>query len=259
VSINGMAVPREKAIVILHIGHSNMAGRALDPPDQKPYFYDLNPHLWKYEKGGKWTPAAEPLCPDGGTPGHPQGAGPGMALLHAALAAAPDAYIISIGRGQSLDFNTSCFSFLKGGLQHDFVMGPALELKGKVTFAGLFTMLGYDGRTDAKARPPGYLECMKQLAADFRSELGEPDLPFIPGDYERNATGTWSPKLPGAVSVIGQLAMIPGAVPHSFLIPSDGIPMQDDHHYNMLGHRMWADRAFMGMAAGNMLPWASAK
>jgi hypothetical protein len=234
-----------------------MAGRALGPPELKGDFYDTDPHLWQYQKGGVWKPAKEPLCPDGGTPGHPQGAGPGMALLHRALKAAPDAYVVSIGRGSSLDFGASCFTFRKGGLFYDSIMGPALELKGKVTFAGLFTMLGYDGRTDPMAKNDGFINCLAGLAADFRGDLGEPNLPFIAGDYERGATGTWSPNCCGAPQVIAQLALVPMRVPHSFLIPTDGIPMQDDHHYNFLGHEMWADRAFMGMAANGLLPWAT--
>jgi hypothetical protein len=259
VMINGTMVPREKVIVILHLGHSDMAGRALGPPELKPDFYDTNPHLWQYQKGGVWKLAKEPLSPDGGTPGHPQGAGPGMALLHRALVAAPDAYIVSIGRGQSLDFEAGCFTFRKGGIYHDSILAPALELKGKVTFGGLFTMLGYDGRTDPRAKNGGYIACLQGLADDFRAELGEPDLPFVPGDYERGATGTWAPGCCGAPQVITQLAMVPMRVPHSFLIPTDGLPMQDDHHFNMKGHEMWADRAFMGMAAADLLPWATVK
>jgi hypothetical protein len=257
VMINGSMVPRQKVIVLLHIGHSNMAGRALGPPNLKPDFYDLDPHLWQYQKGGVWKPAKEPLSPDGGTPGHPQGAGPGMALLHRALMAAPDAYVVSIGRGASLDFEAGCFTFRKGGLYYNDVMAPALELKGKVTFGGLFTMFGYDGRTNPEAKNGGFIDCMAGLAADFRAALDEPDLPFVPGDYERNASGTWSPNCCGAPAVIAQLAMVPMRVPQSFLIPTDGIPMQDDHHFNLMGHEIWADRAFAGMAAHGLLPWAT--
>jgi hypothetical protein len=259
VVINGTMVPREKVIVLLHIGHSDMAGRALGPPELKPYFYDTDPHLWQYQKGGVWKPAKEPLCPDGGTPGHPQGAGPGMALLRRALAVAPDAYIVSIGRGVSLDLSGSCFTFRKGGLFYETVMGPARELKGKVTFGGLFTMLGYDGRTAPEAKSPGFINCLEGLAADFRAELDAPELPFIAGGYEAGATGTWSPGCCGAPQVIAQLAQVPTRIAHSFLIPTTGIPMQDDHHFNLTGHQLWADRAFMGMAANQLLPWATAK
>jgi hypothetical protein len=257
VMINGTMIPREKVIVLLHLGHSNMAGRALGPAELKPDFYDTDPHLWQYQKGGIWKPAKEPLCPDGGTPGHPQGAGPGMALLRRALQAAPDAYIVSIGRGSSLDFDAGCFTFRKGGVFHDFVMQPALELKGRVTFGGLFTMLGYDGRTDPLAKNGGYIDCLAGLADDFRTALGEPNLPFVPGDYERGAKGTWSPTCCGAPMVIAQLALVPTRIPHSYLIPTDGLPMQDDHHFDMKGHEMWADRAFLGMSAAGLLPWAT--
>jgi hypothetical protein len=262
VTINGVVVPREKAIVILHLGHSNMAGRAKDPADQMPYFYDLDPHLWQYQLGGVWKPAKEPLCPDGGTPGvrpNNQGAGPGMALLRHALAVAPDAYIISIGQGMSLDYGASCFTFRKGGLFFDKVAGPARELKGKVTFGGLFVMFSYDARTDPPAQNGGFVTCLQGLAADFRAELDAPNLPFVIGDYERGATRTFRPDCCGAPQVIAQLARVPMAIPNSFLIPSDGIAMQDDHHYNMAGHRLWAERAFAGMAGLNMLPWATVK
>jgi sulfur carrier protein ThiS len=259
VSINGMPVPREKAIVILHLGHSNMAGRAMDPASLMPLFYNPDPHLWQYKKGGVWTAAREPLAGDGGTPGivpSNQGAGPGMALLHNALALAPDAYIISIGQGESLDYDASCFTFRKGGLFYNKVAGPALELKGKVTFAGLFVMLGYDARTAARAQNGGFLTCLEGLAADFRSDLGEPNLPFIQNDYERGATGSFSPSCCGAPGVIAQLAQVTMSIPGSILVPTDGIAMQDNHHFNMAGHKEWADRAFKAMAAARMLPWA---
>src|SRR5438309_1422442 len=40
VTVGGQFVPRSKAIVVLHIGHSNMAGRATGPVELKPFFYD---------------------------------------------------------------------------------------------------------------------------------------------------------------------------------------------------------------------------
>ena len=33
------------------------------------------------------------------------------------------------------------------------------------------------------------------------------------------------------------------------LIPTDGLPMHDDRHLNMAGHKGWAERAFMIMTA----------
>jgi hypothetical protein len=34
--------------------------------------------------------------------------------------------------------------------------------------------------------------------------------------------------------------------------------MQDDHHFNLVGHQMWADRAFVGLAGQGLVPWATA-
>jgi hypothetical protein len=257
VMINGMAVPREKVIVILHIGHSNMAGRAQGPAELMPYFYGTDPHLWRYQKGGVWTPAKEWLCPDGAPDkSFPQGAGPGMALLRQALALAPDSYVVSIGTGKSLNLSASCWSFRKGGIFFNEAVGPALELKGKVTFGPIFVMLGYDGRTDSRSQNNGYIACLKGLAEDYREALGEPNLPFAFGDYEHGATGSFSPTSGGAPQVIAQLEMIPAMVPNAVLINTDGVIMQDNHHYNMAGHKEWSLRGFKGLSDKGLLPWA---
>ena len=260
IMINGKAVPKEKAIVLLHVGHSNMSGRAQGPADLKPYFYETHPNLWKYAKGGVWTPAKEVMYPDGAPDRNfPQGAGPAMAMLRRGLESAPDAHFISIGNGQSLNYGTSCFSYRKGGIHHANIIAAALELKGKVTFAALFTMLGYDGRTNARAQNGGYLECMKGLIADFRTALEEPELPYLVGDYERGATDGFSPNTAGAKQVIAQLAQVPGAVPRSYLIPTENVAMQDNHHYNMLGHKQWSDLAFKHLVSAGWAPWATVK
>src|SRR3954469_1833738 len=98
VSIEGTFVPRDRVVVFLHLGHSNMAGRATGPAALKPFFYDTDPHLWAYARGAMWRPAKEPTAGDMGTG---NAAGPGMAILRTALAAAPDRFFVSIGHGQS--------------------------------------------------------------------------------------------------------------------------------------------------------------
>ena len=45
-------------------------------------------------------------------------------------------------RAMSVGEVASRRNFRKGALLYDFVMAPALELKGKVTFGAIFTMLG---------------------------------------------------------------------------------------------------------------------
>src|SRR5262245_53413593 len=48
VEIEGTFHPREQVLVFLHIGHSNMAGRAVSPPELRDYYYEPAPRLWSY-------------------------------------------------------------------------------------------------------------------------------------------------------------------------------------------------------------------
>lgn len=124
-------VLRDKAIAFLHIGHSNMAGRATWPAELRPHFYDTEPRLWVYAGGERFVPAREPTAPDNQ---NGQAAGPGMALLRAAMAAGPaDAVYLSIGHGHSGTYEGVCTAFRRGGLLYDITMKTARELAGKVT------------------------------------------------------------------------------------------------------------------------------
>src|SRR2546421_841862 len=254
VVLGGVLVPRNKVVVFLHIGHSNMAGRATGPPQLRSYFYDTNPHLWAYAAGGAWHLAKEPLSGDMATG---NAAGPGMAILHAALNAAPDAYFVSIGHGQSGLAEGDCASYRKGGVLYDIVMGPARELKGVVTFGGIFTMLGITEHHLAVAQQQGFSDCMKGLADDMRGDLGEPDVPFIVGGYELGATRPdVAPSTAFAKLIIAQIELIPGKTTHAAIIPTDGLPMQDNHHYDMTGHKLWAERGMHLLIDHGWAPWA---
>jgi hypothetical protein len=257
VTIAGKFYPRDKVVVLLHIGHSNMAGRATTPPELKPYFYDTDPQLWAYAKGGAFSPAKEPLSPDVDTAGT---AGPGMALLRQAQAAAHagDMAFVSIGHGHSGTYGGNCAAFRKGGLLYDIVMAPARELKGKVTFGAIFTMLGQsEHRVDA-AQQRQFLECLATVAADMRGDLGEPELPYMVGDYEMGISRPdIAPTSAFAKLIIAQIQMVPGKITRAAVIPTDDLPMQDDHHFNMAGHRGWAERAFKILLDRAWAPWAA--
>jgi hypothetical protein len=255
VMINGRFVPRSKAIVFLHLGHSNMAGRATTPPDLMPYFYDVDPQLYTYAKG-LFRPAKEPTAPDNEMG---QAAGPGMALLRSAKAVAPpDAVIISIGHGQSGSFQGYCSSFRKNGLFYDLVMTPAKELRGKVTFAGIFTMFGQSEHNAPPAEQAVFAQCLAALAGEMRADLGEPDLPFMVGDYEMGISrADIAPNSAFAKPIIAQIQKVPGLVSTAAVIPTLGCPMQDDHHFNMAGHKMWAASAIQLLQDHHWAPWAA--
>jgi hypothetical protein len=255
VTIAGKFVPRDKAIVFLQIGHSNMAGRTDTPAELRPMYFETHPQLWAYGKGGAWRPAREPLSGDRLT--GTTKAGPGMAILRTALALAPDAYMISIGRGHDGSIGGWCRNFRKGALLYDFVMGPAVELKGKVTFGAIFAMLGVNEFRRDNANIPKFNECLEGIARDMRTDLGAPELPFLLGDWEAGATGDFDPRQPYAITTRAEMREAMMNIPQSGLIPSDALPMSDDHHYNLLGYKIWVERGFEILTKNALVPWAN--
>jgi hypothetical protein len=265
VTINGMAVAKADVIVFLHIGHSNMAGRVTTPESLRSFNFETKAQLWSYAKGGIWKAAKEPLSPDSmngscggvGCAGLPAGAGPGMSILQTALARAPGKHMVSIGRGQSGLTAGFCRSFRKGGLLYDFVMGPAMELKGKVTFGGVWTMFGQSEINDA-SNNTRFGDCMVGVANDMRGDLGEPDMPFIVGDWEEEARGSLNTSSSTARVIIPQMRALPTRIMRSVVIPTDGLPMNplDGQHYDLTGYKMWAERGFDLLKEKGWTPWA---
>ncbi len=254
VVIDGQPRSREQVIVFLHIGHSNMAGRADTPEELRPFNYETHPQLWAYLDGGIFLPAVEPLSGDFLTRGR---AGPGMSILRTALSMAPGAFIVSIGRGQDGSQGGRCQGFRRGGLLWNTVMAPARELKGKVVFGGIFSMLVLMDVFGDRSLLPVAHECHEALAAEMRAELGDPDIPFLMSDWEMGATGLFSPTTPEAMLAREQLRIAQRNIHRSLIIPTDGLPMSDNHHFDLAGYKQWAERAFALMHQAGWTPWAT--
>jgi hypothetical protein len=252
VSIGGKTFAKDDVIVFLHIGHSNMAGRTSTPSSLWPKNFETHPQLWAYAKGGMWRQAKEPLSGDYLTQA---GAGPGMSILHTALTLAPNRTMVSIGRGHDGSIGGHCRNFRKGALLYDFVMGPAMELKGKVTFGGIFTMLGVNEFRRDAANLTRFHECLAGIASDMRTDLGDPNIPFVLGDWEAGATGAFDPTNDYAITTKAQMRMAIANIPRSVLIPTENLPMTDDHHYNLTGYKQWAERGFDLLVKDKLLPW----
>ena len=249
VTINGKFVPKEKAVVFIHFGHSNMRGQATTPTSLKSYFYNTEDGLWSYR--GSFSLAKEPTAPEGTY----TYAGPGMAILHsarAAVASGSDVQFISIGYGVG---SKTSVDYDKAGTYYPIFMNWAGQLKGKVTFAGIVVMLGITERHLASDLIPKFPDRMAQLISDMRSDLGEPNLPVLFCDYEQNATGDLAPT--GAVgSVIMPLVrQMPSKISKLVLVPTDSLEMQDDHHFDMQGHKDWAARVISLMQTNSWFPW----
>jgi hypothetical protein len=250
VEINGVWVPRDKAIVFIHFGHSNMAGLAQEPADMLPFHFTTQPRLWSYQGGGRFVAAKEPTAPD--PPVH-LGAGPGMAWLKTAAAAAgPDYHFISIARGRGSATTTM---YLKGGLYYGDFMDRAVELKGKVTFGALFVMMGITDRHLPDEEQDGFPDRMAQIIADIRKDLGEPNLPVLHTEYEVTATGELAIDGPVGMKFRPLVAMLPSKVANLVLIPTNDIPLIDDHHFNLIGQKLWAERGVQLMIDKGWFPW----
>jgi Carbohydrate esterase, sialic acid-specific acetylesterase len=259
VNINGTMVPKEKVVAFIHIGHSNMAGRADVPLPLRPYFFTIaDPHGWIFSANGQFTPALEPNTAGDGTnnmgaPGQvtPLG-GPGTALIKQAIVMAPDYYFLSLGFGQSSAY---CSQFLPGNLYYDSLIAAAKAAKGKVTFGAIVIMLGITERHGTAADITGYPQCINQLVTQIRTDVGVPDLPLLLTDYEMTATGMLAPTQPFAQSIIPQIHMVPTVVSNSALVPTDGLVLIDDHHFNLQSHQIWTQRALDIMKTKGWFPW----
>ena len=134
IEIGGKQLPSDKVVVFIHIGTSNMGGRAQEPRELFDYFMwygksiqpggqpdpaadpnplPYSPRLWMFTKEGKFVPAREPTASD---ESGDAGAGPGMGLMRAAENKWKEHTFVSIGRGQSGQRGGFCAHFLEHNL-----------------------------------------------------------------------------------------------------------------------------------------------
>jgi hypothetical protein len=257
VDINGTMLPKENVVAFIHIGHSNMAGRSRSPQASRAYhFTDLDLYAWMFHAPNIWEPAREPNTAgdDGNNAFGTVLGGPGTALVKEAAALAPNHYFVSLGYGRGSAY---CSQFKKGGAFYNEYMEAPLALKGKVTFGGIFIMLGITERHGTDDDIQNYPECINTLASDIRSALAEPNLPVLVTDYEMESTGAeLSPTGEFAQKIIPRIRAIPTTVANSAVIPTEGLGMQDDHHFDLDGQREWVRRGLQIMREKGWFPWA---
>jgi hypothetical protein len=276
IKIGGVDVPKEKAIAFIHFGHSNMAGRALNPTSSRPYFFDqTDPHAWMYHSatmapyanGAKagFELAIEPKTA-GDSANNRTGTmagGLGTALIKEAVAkGASGNYFISLGYGIKSAY---CSQFLPGALYYDSVVAAAKELKGKVTFAAIVILLGITERHGTTADIQNFPKCINQIATAIRTDVGEPNLPVLLNGYEMGASSQLAPTQPFAKSIIPHIAEVPTMVSNSVVIPLDNplvqIEMNEmfepngDHHFTFDGHKEYARRVVQTMKDKGWWHW----
>jgi hypothetical protein len=261
ITLGTNVVPMEHAVAFIHIGHSNMAGRATVPSASRAYhFTETDPHAYMYHvtaNGGGGMPGPPALAIEPKTAGDtPGNAGPGTSLVKQAAALAPNTYFISLGYAVPSAY---CSQFVPGALYYDKLMAAPLAIKGKVTFGAIFIYLGITERADeaghTAADTANFANCINTLVSAIRKDLGVPDLPLIENNYEVEGTGEFV--VGGAVynGIFPVIQKIPTTVTNSALVPCDGLGMEDDHHFNLDGQKTWAQRALAMMQTKGWFPW----
>jgi hypothetical protein len=248
INLGGVEVPKEKVIAFIHVGHSNMAGRATGPSASRPYhFTETNPHAWMYHPGSSPALAIEPK-----TAGDTNAAGPGTALVKGAAELAPNYYFVSLGFGKASAY---CSQFLPSGLYYNQLIDGAKKIKGRVTFGAIFIYLGITERHGTDSDRNNFANCINTLVTAIRTDVGEPNLPFLMNDYEVEASGELAVGGAVANAIMPQIAKVPTTVSNSALVSAAGLGMEDDHHFNLDGHRTWVARALMTMQQKGWFPW----
>jgi hypothetical protein len=248
--LGGVSVPKADVLAFIHFGHSNMAGRAHAPPELLPYFMtETHPRVWMYSVGSPPVLATEPTAYDG----MERAAGPAVALLKQAAELAPDKYFLSLGFAHG---GATCVQFTPGQPYAEEITKSALAIKDRVTFAAIVVMLGViEGQK--RGGPETLPDCFVKLASAVREAVGRPDLPLLFSGYEVEATGRYAVDQERPQQVVAALAEVPGLVPHSALVPADGLAMQDDHHFDLTGHKLWTKRLLDIMQAKGWFPWGT--
>jgi hypothetical protein len=252
-TLGGTLVPKENILAFIHIGHSNNAGRATTPAASRAYHQtQVDPFAWTYHPGMPPRSALEPFTAGDGV-GNQYG-GPGTALMKQAAAMAPGKYALSLGFGQGSAY---CSQFLPGALYYDSLIAGPKAVKGNVTFAAIVILLGITERHGTATDIAEYPNCINKLVTAIRTDVGVPDLPLLITDYEVLATGTLAIDQPFGVQMAPQIRKVPGVVMNSALVTTEGLAMQDDHHFNFDGHKTWTARLLQVMKTKGWAPWAT--
>jgi hypothetical protein len=242
-----------------------MAGRGVSPANLRPYFFtDTDPHAWMYHSGAGFQPSLEPKTAgdSGNTVNGMVSGGLSTALVKGAVAMNPNKYFVTVPFGAGMAY---CSQFLPGGLYYNKAMAGAKEIKDKVTWGGIVLLLGITERHGTQADIDNYPQCMNQLVTAVRTDLGQPNLPFLLNDYEMGTTGPLAPVPSNTffVAIRPKILMVPSVVSNSVIIPTDNpiVEIQDDtsttddHHFSLAGHKEYANRVLMTMMSKGWAPW----
>jgi hypothetical protein len=253
--LSGVIVPKEKFIVYIMIGHSNMTGRT---PELDTV---VDPHAWNFFitdccqsfKNHTWVPARDCIHMDFAG----SGGGPCMHFLKKMVRAYPDYYFGVVNNANS---GAQCrANYLKGNGAGAFdlyaeMIDALMVIKGSVTFGGIICMLGVSESVHA---PDTVCRCFSSdialMVREFRDTLGLPSLPFIMGGFERDGPEVKTQGIYWQI-VDSETNLVPSKVTNSGIVPSDSLTYFDRWHYTYTAYEIWTQRAIDTIQAHHWFP-----
>ncbi|HVM49135.1 MAG TPA: sialate O-acetylesterase [Candidatus Acidoferrum sp.] len=211
----------------LLMGQSNMAGRGkIEPEDRTPH-----PRVVVFTANGQWEPAIEPVTHD-----KPAmlGAGPGLAFGKAMARKEPR---VSIGLVPCALGGTPLRRWEPGAdLYSNAVQRAELAMRDGTLKGILWHQGESDSVTSTNARTYG--ERLAHMVAEFRRDLGCPNLPFVAGQIGRFLYERGPEHAPYARIVNDAVARLPKDLPAAAYVSSKGLKDKGDMlHFNSASQR----------------------
>ncbi len=222
-------------VVFLAIGHSNMEGRA------KKSLAKINPRTMMYDSDGHWRASSQ------------GDRGPIRPLLHELAEAWPEYRfgVAKVAKAASRIQN----NWRRGKEPYKTLIRVGRDLSSRYHVAGLIVMQGWlEGGENRHAKESTlFTEHYTAMIRDIREDLDMPDLPVVISLVEYGTSRKRN--LEAWTHVRDQMLRLPDKIEHSVLVDSQGLPLVDDHHFNIEGNSRWAVRAVQAIRnAGLMKP-----
>lgn len=177
--------PKEKFLLVLLAGQSNMAGRGfVQDSDKIP-----SPRVVMLDKEGNWVPAVDPVHYDKKA----AGVGPGRTFANLLAATDPE---ITVGLIPTACGGSPISSWVPGGYWEQTKSHPyddAIARARKAMESGTLTvLLWHQGEADCgKENSKLYHDRFSELVKRFRRDLGAPELPVIVGQLSKFPNKPW--------------------------------------------------------------------
>jgi hypothetical protein len=227
---------KEKFHLFLLVGQSNMAGRGVvTPADQVPL-----PRVLMLDQSGTWVPAVDPLHFD-----KPAAVGVGLGRTFAADIAAASAPDVVIGLIPCAVGGSPLSAWQPGFYYQPTQSHPwddaIRRAKLALTAGTLKGILWHQGESDSnREQAPVYAAKLSELIARLRAELAAPTVPFIAGQLGRFEGSPWSEF---KIQVDQAHRDLPGKVPHTAFVRSDGLKDKGDKtHFDSDSYREFGKR-----------------